>query len=437
MSDKVKKELTVVRCKCTKLTNVLTSTVIDGLDFNESEVNLFKLEDCMKRINDLDRLYFDECMDSLSSNELIKIEVENDQYTDKLQLCISKVKSNIAYLNSLNTSTSGQQQGVAHSFMRTKLQLPNITLPIFSADPEIDQFTCQSFINSLEHLTKAYHLNDIEMFSILEKQTEKRANAMINSLTLSNRSYDTAKTILLSSFAEVTPQKHAIIKQFTNLKLKPDSDPYIFYAQFLKLLVMNDEQKIDLNDWHQYFIWNALSPSFQDTLISISKKTFPDLNEIKSNFINASSRFLGQKSKKRRDEIEMSTHISNVDTEEVILANATALKINSSSNKEKQICCFCSSKEHSNSKCDKFVSVTSKKSRILELNLCYKCLRKGHMQSACSFKLKSPCFKCNGKHWSFMCFESQKRPESKTEASASRSDVTELENNLPDDDFTK
>ncbi len=49
---------------------------------------------------------------------------------------------------------------------------------------------------------------------------------MIKSINLANKSYSSARVILLQSFAEVISQKFAIICKLISLKLKSDGDSF-------------------------------------------------------------------------------------------------------------------------------------------------------------------------------------------------------------------
>ena len=56
----------------------------------------------------------------------------------------------------------------------------------------------------------------IEMFSLLEKQCQGRAKAMISSLYVINQTYQQAKRILVNAFAGEMPQTSALMREITN-----------------------------------------------------------------------------------------------------------------------------------------------------------------------------------------------------------------------------
>ena len=69
------------------------------------------------------------------------------------------------------------------------------------------------------------------------------------------------------------------------------------------------------------------------------------------------------------------------------------------------ILCKDSSNFHYISKCEKFSSPKDKVDKLKSLNLCIKCT-KNHKSTDCHFKFHKPCYKCKGKHFSFLCLSS-------------------------------
>ncbi len=392
-----------LRTRSTKLVNKLTPAYLDGLDINELNTNQFKIQKFLDSLFDLDKILNDELKNTNADEEVFLDSDELCQdYEDKLRNCYSAVVNKIKDISDRTQSNISQPIGSVHVPNRAKLMLPNLILPKFYADPLKDEHTCQTFVDTLEHLLSSYNLNDAEKYGMLEQQTFGRAKAMIQSLTLANRSYVTARTILLQSFAEEIPQKFATIKKFNSLKLKSDGDPYLFFAEFSKLIETAKEQKIDSDTFIQYCIWEALPVGMQDTIINVSQSSYPKLNEIRDHFLVASGRFEAQKSKKVSNQPVVSTH-------------ATHLKLDSSPyikyknvNKQGRVklyCCFCESNEHSSAKCTRYGSVKIRKDRLIELQLCSKCLKSGHCSKSCNFKVSGKCHKCSRMHWSFLCDE--------------------------------
>ena len=67
-------------------------------------------------------------------------------------------------------------------------------------------------------------------------------------------------------------------------------------------------------------------------------------------------------------------------------------------------CTFCQLSNHKSYECKKFDNYQRRLQRIKELKLCLKCLKAGHVASACTYRIKRSCFHCSKKdHLSFMC----------------------------------
>ena len=141
-------------------------------------------------------------------------------------------------------------------------------------------------------MLKNYKLNDVEMFNLLEKQCQGRAKAMISSLNVINQTYQQAKQILVNAFADEMPQKYALMKEITELKFTWGSDdPFIYYSKFKKIIDTVKEISMDLDTVLLYFIWKGLPCKFQDILVSITNKSYPNLVEVTSKFLEACNRY--------------------------------------------------------------------------------------------------------------------------------------------------
>jgi hypothetical protein len=90
----------------------------------------------------------------------------------------------------------------------------------------------------------------------------------------------------------------------------------------------------------------------------------------------------------------------------------TATKETGEQKKREPFCYFCEGdrkKTHWSDQCKKFTDLKGKRKRARELDLCTKCLRKGHIWKECRVKVK--CFHCKGEHSSAMCDQPQTRTD--------------------------
>ena len=306
-----------------------------------------------------------------------------EDHEDECDAFLRRVKVS---MNLINIQCSSGNENPNNSGVLNRIKLPEITLPKFWADSTFDKMTCRAFFESFEHLISQYNLNELESYNLLDKQCEGRAKAMISSLNVVNQTYSKAKEILIRAFAEETPQKFTVIKQIINLNFVWGvDDPFLYYAEFKKLIDSVRDLNITLDEFLLYFIWSGLPSKFQDLIVSITNKAYPNLTELSDRFLEASNRY--------------ASHMPNrlIKSEVSVAATSQVGKFNKSK------CILCFDESHSISKCTKYLTAQNKLDRLFELRLCSKCLAGGHDSKSCSFVPSGKCFKCKCKHWSFLC----------------------------------
>jgi hypothetical protein len=231
---------------------------------------------------------------------------------------------------------------------------------------------------------------------------------MVSSLSISKKSYLTAKNILTESFSNEIPQKFKIIEKLTNIKFSGGEDPYILYADIQKIIESFSELNIDINTILLYFVWNGFSTEFQDTFVNILNKAYPTLDEINEKFIEACNRYMLQQ-KSNACFLNKSHHAKNNYNSQYNSTSNFAANLNSNNgavmNKYSN-CLLCKkigNSNHSVPKCTRFNSSDKKIAQAKKLKLCFKCLSPEHFASACNYETKGNCYKCNKKHLSFLC----------------------------------
>ena len=397
MSEVTRKERTSLRRKVTKKVNDVKSNM-QSLSVVELKADFDLLNEFQGNLKILDsKILGEQRGDStVSQEELDDMEDECDDYLRKIKICLNQI-SVVLNAASMAATASQGQLGLdlstgesARAPNRSRINLPKIQLPEYWADERKDKLTCKRFFETLEHLLQSYELNDVEMFNLLERQCQGRAKAMISSLHVIKQTYAQAKQILISSFAEEMPQKYSLIKELTELKFKwGNDDPFIYYAQFKKIIDSVKDINIDLDTILLYFIWNGLPSKFQDILVAITNKSYPNLSEVTLKFLEASNRYL--------------TQVQNEPSKSRVTSLASSLNVSSSSRNETS-CILCSDSSHKIAKCTKYADAKQKLDRIKELKRCFKCLNENHLSKSCKFSTSGNCMKCSrGKHWSFLC----------------------------------
>ena len=372
------KERTTLRRKVTTRYNLLKNS-IDSLGIDDVKIDLTLFKDYLTRLKELDRVIMDKLLSdsSVSQENIYDLDSKCEEYYRKIHFIINKLN----FKANSNTNDNTQEN------KRSKIHLPKLQLPEFSADSTLDKFVCKRFFEVFEHLISQYNLNEIEKFNLLEQQCRGRAKVMISSINVVQQTYNQAKQILIDAFAEELPQKFVLVKELTDLKFVwGKDDPYIFYANFKKLIDSVNDNNVDLNTVILYFIWSALPVKFQDILVAITNKSYPDLDELRSKFLEACSRYNTQIDK-------------NCKLNTAVLATSLNTTTKNDFN-----CILCSSTDHKISNCSKYSEVNDKVKRLKELKRCFKCLKTGHFSKNCKFQTSGLCTKCKkGKHWSFLC----------------------------------
>ncbi len=133
MSDSVKKERKTLRSRCTKLINLVEQN-IENLNVNKLKSHIITLDDYLIKLKSLDYLILDDIRadDSVSENDLEKLESECDDYYSELQSCKIFIED---YLKSLSNDTRmTPMSGITSAPSGHRIHLPNINLPEFHAD---------------------------------------------------------------------------------------------------------------------------------------------------------------------------------------------------------------------------------------------------------------------------------------------------------------
>ena len=252
---------------------------------------LIKCETLRTELTDLDMRYSSLMLESEAWTEATYLEqaLIDEGYNDNLTKYILKLKSKILNVSSSNSNTSNSNNS------NNKGILPHIELPTFDGKPE----SYNKFITSFENIFSNYKLSSCEKFSLLSKQLSGPAKKIIESLSVNNLDYDSAKTLLNEAFSNKLNQQYSVINSLCNLKLNSnaiDAFSWIGDARILEEQVRS--LSIDSDIFVQYFLWNSLNDDFKKHLTAITNKTRPSLEEIVKGMFEANSRYIeDQKSK--------------------------------------------------------------------------------------------------------------------------------------------
>jgi len=266
--EALKKLRASLRRKITRIVNVRREGDVDEVDLAELEADVQLLVDYELRLREVDSQIMDLLRndDDVSQENLDGVEDEIDLVARRLKICLNgihiainarKLQDNIPIGQNFDQEGNPYQSNRNNN--RPKIELPKINLPEFWADDNKDKFTCKKFLENFEHMLQSYNLNDVELYNLLDRQCMGRAKAIISALHVTNQTYARAKQMLESAFAEEMPQKFSIIEEFTKLNFAwGRDDPFMYYAQFSKLMDSCKDLDIDKEIFQLYFIWRDL-----------------------------------------------------------------------------------------------------------------------------------------------------------------------------------
>ena len=137
------KERTTLRRKVTTRYNLLKNS-IDSLGIDDVKIDLTLFNDYLTRLKELDRVIMDKLLSdsSVSQENIYDLDSKCEEYYRKIHFIINKLN----FKANSNTNDNTQEN------KRSKIHLPKLQLPEFSADSTLDKFVCKRFFEVFEHL---------------------------------------------------------------------------------------------------------------------------------------------------------------------------------------------------------------------------------------------------------------------------------------------
>ena len=395
------------RQSATRLTNKYSDiTNVDPSDFSPDGIRLKKLA------GELDQLDTQIIECSTLVQETIDETAEfneNEEYQDKIQKTIAKINNNTmgATANSNSNAAIANNPQVVNT---TKLLGHKVELPIFSSTPGED-FT--RFLTLFEAGCDQFKYNEQDKFKLLKDHVKGRAQSLINSLEVTNQSYQQAVALLTKALASKEAQISNTIKTLTSLKLKYSDEPFEFYSKFKNIMENIATLQIGASDFARFFIWDALNDSFQNQLRAVTNKNFPTLTEIDDSFFSACERYDNAREKFNSKKAKANEYHSNKN-----VSTSLAADVNYNKGEKKKIYCILCIKDghknvsHSLKECNTYADATSKIKKLNSLKGCISCGRLNHMAPQCPV-VQFNC-RCGEKHFTMFCTKSSNREEKVT-----------------------
>ena len=401
------KARTIVRRSITMLYNKLVGQV-DILNSQQRSMNIMKATGLLDQIKQLDT----DCFNENIENEAADADLQNDaevseQYTDKLYEILSLLEQPIAETNDSNA--------LHRNYSNTqRMKLPAIELPKYGH--EKGENLRKFFVIFDSILEKSDHLSQHQQFLLLRGQLSGAPRILVDTLDFDLHTYQAAKEALLAAFDSTDKSKEDMIQMLVDLKLKENEEPYNFIGQFRTICSAVKSLKLEVDDFVRYFIWKGLNRDFQNIFTSMTNKSRPSLKEISDNIFEAADRYNTHISQSKPD-----TGRSRSAAYQKTASNAVAVKdmdvtaVNIEQ-KSKTFCGLCKADkkpyEHYIGKCPEYIDAKTKVAKLRKIDGCIKCGFSNHNSSKCKLKFQSKCRKCQGDHFTFLCFRDLKKPGS-------------------------
>ena len=257
-----------------------------------------------------------------------------------------------------------------------------------------DQFSAAIDSNS--------QLKNIDKFNYLKTFLGKKPLDIISGLTLSSSNYLKAldilrerygnKQILISSHMDVLVK----LPRATSFK---DIETLRKIYNSLETSVRNlTELNVDINSYGTLLISLILERIPSELKVIISRRFKDDVWDLLSLIEIFKEELFARERIEAIDNTENSFEGENLFTAQTLANHSYKNTRLNKSDREKQVCVYCQSKNHISTRCVNVKNVETRKNILRSSGRCYLCLNKGHRIQHC--KVKYACAKCSSKRQS-------------------------------------
>ena len=376
----------------------------------------------------------------LNREEYTELVEEQEEYIQKLEelllefheLLDEKIKkredeANKSFSELLNKTVSSGDSDL-------KPKLPYLVVPNFNGDKTKYQAFMEIFESQVGSRT---NLDEVGKLSYLLSFLKGPAHKLVESLPITNDSYETAKKILELNYKNVDEIVHELARKLINMKPPVDTheDLSKFQAELECLLgqIQNCNRNIDESAWLiQTLIFDKLPIKAKEIFQNKTFTIYPKLEDIRKQFPTVLALYKSttvedsaSKEKKETGAKPKSNYRNNFRNKNEYLPKRenkenSYTRSNDSYQSEKKAslqnfnvstsagstfsCKLCQSEEHSATRCQKFPNLEARFKRCEQLRLCKRCLGKGHKKEDCKTQLKYDCRICSKSgHISALC----------------------------------
>jgi len=181
-----------------------------------------------------------------------------EEYQDKIRSCLALLSGEAASnpvspIIAQPLSTSSRSSNPLDA-ARSLLKSPIAPLPKYSG-LETEDLT--RFLSQFEDTISKYNYPSYDKFLLLKQQISGRALILVESLEITNQTYDEAVKLLKLALDCPITKKFNIIEQLTKLDLKSYNDPFEFISKFRRVSEVVNLLSIDCESFLQYFFWSG------------------------------------------------------------------------------------------------------------------------------------------------------------------------------------
>lgn len=380
------------RTKVTKITSKI-SNIFDSLTVEQGTAYMDRLGILSTDLEQCNKVILEKKIgEDTSEDDIARMVDEDDHYDDLIESCLIRLKT-LCKANEQVTDNGTINRGQIYQ----KLKLPQVSFPVFGNKKGEN---LQKFLAEFEGIISKHGFGSYERFVYLKKQCYGPPGILVDSLDVTQQSYEIARELLVKAFDSALTSKYNIIQRLSELKLPSGTEPYNFIGEMRTVMSSVESLAITKDEIIQFFVWQGLNSDFQSHIISITNKSKPSLKEITESIFEATERYNKQ--------LERKTSKPKISSP---AASATAMAINIQTSKTKMTCFLCGSDkkpaDHSMASCPNYNTAKKKTDKLSKLKACTKCSFRNHATQDCQFKFKSNCRHCQGHHMSYLCLSPQ------------------------------
>ena len=413
MAARITADRKYIRTAVTKLHTQLSSTDPSQIQGFNAPQKLLELKNWESRLGVLNTQYQDLIWDDVNPAAYESDLASCDEYYAKIAY-IQTALTRMSARDTASATQSGSQRGPTSGGGRT-LQLKRPHAPIPKLPEKAGGSGLKKFFHEFEAVTNQYELDSYEKFIMLKQNLTGRAATIVENLNISNQHYETTKKLLLDALANETTIKFELIERLLTFSSSKYRDSYIFVSEFNLLVEEIDLNKVTINDILQYSLLKGMDKGLKDTLIQVSNKSFPSIDDYRKHIyesIERSSLHSAPPPKIKPPKTESMAININAQGEESVKGKGGKRdkppKGGAKPKLKTKKCTLCeeggfSPNEHPTSQCPKFQTPAEKLNFIKRNKGCTLCAYFSHENSACRFPFKNICFRCNQRHFYFLC----------------------------------